>query len=237
VGSEDSGSAFGTGQIFVIPAEGGEPKRIQPQFPFARYPIWAPDSKRLLFAGTRNDGVKDWWVSAIEGGEAVRTNAFPALGHSMPAVGFPEQWSGGKVLFSASEGQGPHLWQLAISPANWQASGPPRRLTDGDGIEQHSAAGAAGRVLFASLKTRLDLWSLPLDPNQAKHLGKLEQLTQSDGKSQLPYLARAAPSLIYLSDRSGVNDVWLRDLDTNREQAITSFRSIGYLRRSRPSSG
>ena len=33
--------ANGQGQIFIVPAQGGTPQRIQPSFLYARYPIWA----------------------------------------------------------------------------------------------------------------------------------------------------------------------------------------------------
>src|SRR6185295_13193050 len=36
-GSEDVNVAFGAGQIFIVASEGGAPRRIQPDFPFARY--------------------------------------------------------------------------------------------------------------------------------------------------------------------------------------------------------
>ena len=40
---------------FVVPASGGEPRRIQPEFASVRYPIWSPDGTSLLFGGA-NDG-------------------------------------------------------------------------------------------------------------------------------------------------------------------------------------
>jgi Uncharacterized protein related to the periplasmic component of the Tol biopolymer transport system len=40
------------GQVFIVPSEGGEPRRIQPSFTYARYPIWAPDGRHLLFTGS-----------------------------------------------------------------------------------------------------------------------------------------------------------------------------------------
>ena len=45
---EDSTASFGLGQIFIISSEGGQPRQIAPDFPAARYPIWAPDSAPIF---------------------------------------------------------------------------------------------------------------------------------------------------------------------------------------------
>ncbi len=91
-GSEDVSATVGLGQIFIVPAEGGTPRQIQPAFLYARYPIWAPDGRHLLFTGIRQDGVRDWWLSPIEGGEASRTHAMEWLNRSLRSVGYPDQW-------------------------------------------------------------------------------------------------------------------------------------------------
>ena len=47
-------------------------------------------------------------------------------------------------------------------------AGPPRRLTDGTGVEQQSAVAPDGSVMFASMKRTVELYSLPIEPDQAK---------------------------------------------------------------------
>ncbi len=227
-GSEEVSSAFGAGQVFVVPPEGGEPKRIQPDFPFARYPIWTPDGKHLLFVGTRADGAKDWWVTGLDGGEAVRTHATDSLIGPLKSVGMPNQWRGQIIYFSATEEQQSHIWQLPISLSSWQVSGAPRRLTDGAGSEQQSATGPDGSVMFTSMKRTVELYALPLDPDQAKVTGKLAPLTTFGGNAQLPSMSAGGSKLAYVSDKSGMRDIWVTDLDNKTDDAVTSFRPIGY---------
>jgi Tol biopolymer transport system component len=226
--SEDVSDTMGLSQIFIVPAEGGTPRRIQPSFPYARYPIWAPDSRRLLFTGIRQDGVRDWWLSSIEGGEASRTHALEWVHRSLKTVSYPDQWQGESIYFSGAEDGDAHVWALPISPSTMQVTGPPRRLTDGKDQEQQIAIGAGGRLLFARLHMSSDIWSLPLEANQAKALGKLKPLTRDAAKAQLPALSADGSKMVYVSDKSGVRDVWVRDLNGKADEAVTTFRTIGY---------
>jgi Tol biopolymer transport system component len=109
-----------------------------------------------------------------------------------------------------------------------QVSGPPRRLTDGKDQEQQISVGPGGRLLFTSLHLSADLWSLPIDANQARALGKLAPLTKDGGRVQLPSAAANASKMVYLSNKSGARDVWVSDLNGNGDEALTSYSQIGY---------
>jgi Tol biopolymer transport system component len=227
-GSEDVSATVGLGQIFIVPAEGGTPRRIQPAFTYARYPIWAPDSRHLLFTGTRQDGVRDWWISPIEGGEALRTHAVEWLNRSLKTVGYPDQWRGDSIYFSGAEDRDPHVWALPISTSTMQATGPPRRLSDGANQEQQIAIGPGGRLLFASLSLSTGIWSLPIDANQARVTGKMELLTNETAQAQLPALSADGSKMVYISSKTGVRDVWVSDSNGKADEAVTSLRPIGY---------
>lgn len=227
-GSEDASATFGVGQIYIVAAGGGQPKRIQPDFPFARYPIWSPDGKSLLFSGISRDGVKDWWLAPVDGGAAVRIRAADALTGSIRMVGFPEQWRDGRIYFSGAAETAMHIWALPVAPGTSQPSGPPVRLTDGKDQEQQPAVGPGGTVLYSSLAFSTDVWSLPVDANRAQVTGKLRALTHDGQRAQLPGASANGARLVYLSNKSGVRDVWAGDTSGKNEQAVTSFRQIGY---------
>ena len=71
-------------KMYVVLLNGGVPRQVQPEFAAARFPIWTPDGKHLLFAGIREPSgythvtlqKEDWWVTPSEGGPAVKTGAF-----------------------------------------------------------------------------------------------------------------------------------------------------------------
>ena len=68
-------------RMLVVPAGGGS-RPFQPAFgtslwPGSLGPLWSPDGRFLLFAGSRFAGSEpgDWWVAPAEEGEAVSTGA------------------------------------------------------------------------------------------------------------------------------------------------------------------
>jgi Tol biopolymer transport system component len=143
-------------------------------------------------------------------------------------VGMPERWRGERIFFSAAEEHRSHIWELPISLSSWQVSGPPRRLTDGQGAEQQSAVGEDGRVLFGSVKASIEIYSLPIESDEARVLGKLQAFTNHGGKIQLPSLALDGSKIVYLSDQSGMRDVWVKDVISKEEERVTTFRQVGY---------
>ncbi len=88
--------------------------------------------------------------------------------------------------------------------------------------------GPGRRLLYSALHFSSDVWALPIDPDQAQPLGKLKPLTNDHVRVQLPGVSFNGSKLVYVSDRSGVRDVWVGDANGAREQAVTSFRQIGY---------
>src|SRR5262249_55721433 len=137
-GADDFTAVFGAGQVFVAPAAGGEPKRIATSFSYARFPIWSPDGRYLLFTGTSGDGVRDWWLAPLDGSAPVRTRALQTLSQTLNVIGYPDQWRGDRIYFSGAEETNVHVWQVSISPDSLQVVGSPKRLTNGEGQEQQT---------------------------------------------------------------------------------------------------
>jgi Tol biopolymer transport system component len=215
------------GGIYIIAPQGGVPRRIRPDFPYARYPVWSPDGEHLLFEGVNAGGVKDWWVTPLFGGEATRTHAYEKLNAATRAYYRPERWEGDRILFPAAESS-VHLWELAISAQGWQASGIPRQLTNGLETEQGCAIGPDGRVLFSRMEKTVDIWSLPLDGDRGVAAGVLQRVTDDHVMIAAPSIGPNAAKMIYLSNKTGVSDVWVKDLKTGGESAITSYQYVAY---------
>jgi Tol biopolymer transport system component len=62
------------GAVWVVPAVGGEARRLTSDDFGAAYPRWSPDGKQILFGGQRSAGVEDHalWVVQAAGGEPRR---------------------------------------------------------------------------------------------------------------------------------------------------------------------
>jgi tricorn protease-like protein len=85
IGSENVDQSIpGSGAIWLVLVAGGQPQRIGTNFTAARYPIWSPDGKYLLFIGytsakLNDSSAIDWWLVATNGGAPLRTGAYNAL--------------------------------------------------------------------------------------------------------------------------------------------------------------
>ena len=214
-------------KVFVAPATGGAPKQIPPGFQNARYPVWSPDGKHLLFAGWPDakappDQSYDWWVAPLDGGTAVKTGAPGVLRRvGLPTFAIPGAWTGNQVVFSARLGDSTSLWQVEIIPGTWQISGAPTRLTTTTGLDAEPSVAADGSLVYAGLTENADIWSLPLDANRGKITGPLQPLTRSAASDTYPSVSLDGEKLVFLSTRTGNSDVWLKNLVSGVETALT----------------
>ena len=224
-------------QIELVPASGGSPRVLETGMFFARTPIWSPNSEHVLFAGYKGtagsgERAKDWWLVAATGGEAVRLGAreiFAKQGIIMGARAFlqfptPKAWlpDGNRVIFSgAIAGSTTNIWQVRISAGDGRLLGEPQRLTSGTGEEDPSVS-HDGRIAFVSRSADVDIWNLPLDTNRAEPLGEPQRVVGGLSEDGSPSVSADGRKLVYVSERTGNGDVWLRDLETGQETPQTT---------------
>ena len=227
VTSDGKAMPFGAGRLYIVPADGGVPRQPRPDFPYARYPVWLPDSDLLLFEGADDHGAADWWVTPIDGGKVIRTHAFERLDRvSMHAP--PERWNGNKVLFSATRESSLHLWEIGMEPRTWQAIGTPRQVTNSGGIDQTGAISPDGRLLFGTMQVTMDVWSLPLDGRTGKPTAAMQRVTDDHALDQTPAVGVNTGKIIYVSNKTGTRDIWVRDLKTGSDWVLTAYHRVNY---------
>jgi Tol biopolymer transport system component/predicted Ser/Thr protein kinase len=223
-----------SGKIYVVSATGSTPVQVQPGFADARYPIWTRDGKHILFEGTRAAGEEpDWWVtpagSEIQPGDkAVRTGAFAVFRRKGISVYMgPGGFRGDQIVFSADESSvrkvinATSIYQIPISTRSWKASDKLERLTLGTGVDAEPSPSTGGRVVFASLQFSENIWSLPLDV-RGQAGAAIQRITDGFGFDATPSVSRDGAKLVFTSERFGNRDVWIKDLKTGRETALTS---------------
>jgi eukaryotic-like serine/threonine-protein kinase len=240
---------YGTGndKIYVVPSSGGVPRQLVPDFPTALSPAWAADGKHVLFSGTREkvllDGpnlvdLADWWVAPLDGGAVIKTGVFKAfkrVGLS-PHGSLAGVWSsrgdqvvfaakGDQVIFTAWLGDSRNVWQIPISTKTWRVTGDPQKLTFGTGLERHPSVSTDGRLAFSSVTSNFDIWSLPFDANHGKVSGRMQRITDNAAAEYAFDLSGDGRKLLFLSNRSGNWDLWLKDLESVKERPITATPS------------
>ncbi|HUJ23388.1 MAG TPA: protein kinase [Bryobacteraceae bacterium] len=242
VGAIDTGVIPGSAKLYVIPSAGGQPRQVQPDFLAARHPVWMHDGKRLLFFGRIGRELEaDWWVAPVDGGKAARTGAF-AVFKQQNLTARPGEYvvtpdalsSDDQVYFSATSGDSTNLWRIALSPSTGRVSGEASQVTFGTGLEvQPAIADTPGgaQLVFAGLNLNVDVFALPADTNQGRVTGGRERLTKGTAEHAWgPSISADGQMLVFLSKRSGVPNVWVRDLKAGKEAAVTS----GMLEKTEP---
>jgi Tol biopolymer transport system component len=85
---------------------------------------------------------------------------------------------------------------------------------------------ATGRLAFASLNENIDIWSLPIDPNQARPRGEPERLTEDAAPDLEPSISADGKQLVYATNRAGKRNIWTKNLETGRESPLTADAAV-----------
>lgn len=222
-----------TGGVFVVPADGGSPRPLVPDFVDARHPLWSPDGEKILFLGqtTREVGLAslDWYLIDREGGVPIRTGALEIL-RSAGVNGWPipGAWHGDDVIFSTYDEGASNVWQLSVSSSTGRAVGAPVRVTFGTAIERSPSVSSSGRIAFASLNENVDVWRVPLDRKTGLATGALERITDNAASDRVMNVSDDGATLLFASSRSGRDEIWAKELRSGAERQITfSHRRMG----------
>lgn len=170
------------GDLEVIPAGGGLPRRLAADLPSVGAPVWSPNGKHLMaFCPSGSDEV-GLCVIALDGRPSRRTNIIDVLTRqgfllSSNRVPHISQWTTGSVLFSAVYGDALNVWRMPVTDDGFSL-GPAERLSSGTNLEASPLVTPTGNVIFASLNLVQSVWSLPLDANTGLVTGQITKLTE-----------------------------------------------------------
>jgi Tol biopolymer transport system component len=93
-------------------------------------------------------------------------------------------------------------------------------MTTGSGNEAHPSCASNGDVAFANLAYARQVWSLPFDLNRAISRGALAPVEEGAATRGYPSLSREGNRLAFVSDQSGQQNIWIRDLETGQQQTV-----------------
>jgi eukaryotic-like serine/threonine-protein kinase len=213
----------GASRLFVIPSGGGEPRQVATQFQ-AAFPAEWVDSTHLMFGGLMakdGDTLRNVWVLPINGGEAIPTGLTPVLekqGVQSNIFLPPRRRDERRFIWPLFQANTFDLWEVTLSPGNWQFDGALRRLTAG--TVHHVQPSVAGNALmFTAGSERYEIWSTGLDVNQGRTSGELKQLT-SIGYAVMPELSANGRRLVYLAARGREIRLYVRNIDDGKEMLL-----------------
>lgn len=234
----------GSGEIWIVPRNGGGARRIGFNFTAARAPIWSPDGKHLLVVGYTSPRAYqweiDWWLVETKGNGLIKTGAYeafvaaglnvggsagmPGSSSPVPIVPVPGCWSAGGngVIFSADSGDASNLYEIRLLPGTGTARGPVRRLTSGTAVEQQPSCVGSDALAFTKIERNRDLWFRRFDLNSGVPLGSLERITQGPARREYPSLSADGRYLAFASDQTGILNIWRSDFTTGKQSSVAS---------------
>ena len=236
----------GQDRIYVVSSDGGAPKQIRPDFVSAAYATWSPDGQHLIFLGNPDlskspEETIDWYVTSLSGGPVTKTGALEITRRVKlegglqvyPWVLVTPVWesNGRGLVFSARHGDTTNLWRIAISPQTWKVTGLPQQLTYGSALEASPSVGSnagVARVAFSSANETTSVFSLLINANQGKALGQPQLLTSNASGSTEASLSHDGSRVVFVSLRPDSQEVWMKNLQTGQESALTSGGSVKY---------
>jgi hypothetical protein len=212
----------------------------------ARYPVWSPDGKWLLFVGNRRPvgGLTiearryagDWFVASAHDENAHETGVFPLLQREqlLAPIGdvqiAPSDWRDDRVIFAASSGDSTSLWQVRLSTTTLRAGDRLERLTVGTGLEARptivpgAASNGSRAIVFASLTVNMDIWELSLPHASLQTSENPKRLTEDASADYVSKLSPDGKKLLFVSNRTGKFEIWMKDLVSGAETPFITTR-------------
>ena len=210
------------GDVFTVPASGGQARQLTSNAAYDSYPIWSPDGKKIAFASSR-EGSLDIYVMSKFGGEPKRlttrsTNETPIAWRDNEHILFSAAiMPTAKSIFFASS-QFPQVYEVNLK-------GDRPKLFSVVNMEDLSI-NQKGEILYHDKKgyedpfrkhhqspiTR-DIW---LNQN-----GNFSKLTTFNGEDRTPRWAPDGTSFYYLSEEDGTFNVYKRGISGADKTQIT----------------
>jgi Tol biopolymer transport system component/DNA-binding winged helix-turn-helix (wHTH) protein len=241
----------GSGSVWVVPARGGQARRIGHNLSSARNPVWWPDGKSVLVVGynstkTFDPSSIDWWLCSTDGERLTRMGLYEELQQRgihpsetiqsrlrtpVPSIAAPGCWTPkhDAVITTLESGENENLWAVGVSPTTGRVTGEVTRLTKGAANEWNPSCSRAGTIAFTNIRTERRIWTLPFDANQAKSEGLLRPIVKNAADHENPAFSADGRYIAFVSNQSGRPNIWRRDLKTGIEiQAAASARVQRY---------
>jgi Tol biopolymer transport system component/DNA-binding winged helix-turn-helix (wHTH) protein len=215
------------GTTYIIPASGGEPRRLGADLKAAAYPVWSPDSKHLLVYVNPSLSMpardQDWWVIAVDGAASRRTGAFAVLERQGIRIGdeyVPRayDWTPEAITFTGTFEDTVNCWQIAGPDREGRIKDPAQRLTSGTTLEVSPVINNH-RVFFASLNQTRSIWAMNADTDRGVVTGLPNRLTHGGGELT-PSISENGRELTFTASHTKSTHVRITDLVTGQERTI-----------------
>ena len=210
------------GDLYCVPAQGGEARQLTTHAAYDSQPIWSPDGKKIAFTSTR-EGSMDVYIISAKGGAPTRLTthsgketpiAFKDNDHVLFAADImPTAQS---ILFASKEFS-------QVYEVSTQGGRP--KLYSVLPMENISI-NKNGQVLYHDKKGYEDAWRKHHTSPITRDIwmldnGKYQKLTTFKGEDRNPVWAADNQNFYYLSEQDGSFNIYRRNIASGKDTQIT----------------
>jgi Tol biopolymer transport system component len=212
------------GQLWTLPIQGGQARRITTGMAFNRQPRFSPDGRWLVFISDR-DGADNLWIAHPDGSEPRQ------ITHDRHAAFASPAWTpdGNSIVVSraADDLSAYELWLYDIRGGSGIALTHAKARPETPRNEQDNALGPAvspdGRYIYFAHKRggfQYNILNFPLWQIQRldRHTGTVETLTAAEGSAFRPWISPNGRWLVYGTRYEADAALRLRDLHSGEER-------------------
>lgn len=211
------------GEIFTVSVTGGNAQQITSNKSYDSYPVWTPDSKRIVFLSDR-EGSDDLYITSATGGTPTRLTTHSGNETPLAFLNDSILLFNAAILPGPTTARAPFFTQVYKLNINKPGSRPTLYLS----LPIYSACvNSQGAILYQyrkSLEDPLrkhersagtsDIWVYENDT--------YKQLTHFDGSDQSPVWGKGS-QFYYLSEKDGTLNVFEANIDSPSEKQITNY--------------
>ena len=212
--------ASSDGRLMLVDLSGSEPRALQSGLSVVRESLWMPSQDHILFSALEPPNKYDVWVTPVDGGQRIPTNfvEFKKSVLGLDRVGFTilPTWSepGRSVLYATQHS----LWKIPLDTEPWGFTERPHPLSFGPSSPNSASVADDGTIALSVVESDIGIWSMPVGRAPDPTLGTS---LQSPSEPAALSISKAANRIVFVG-RTGLTDVYARDLPSGREINITN---------------
>jgi Tol biopolymer transport system component len=219
------------GDIWSVPAAGGEARLLVADASYDRRPLFSPDGRDLAFISSRTGGGDIYVLTLATGG--VRRITWDDGLEQLDGWSRDSRW----IYFSSTGHDIAGMNDIFRVP---REGGTPMAITADRYVNEFGAAASPDghRIAFSargngsgqwwrkagSHLDQSEIWLFNLDMSDAPG-GAYTELTKRDSRQLWPMWNAEGSSLFYVADRGGAENIWTRPASASgADRQVTSFR-------------